>query len=95
MKFSALLLAMLAFDGPRYLPEGALQFPADYREWVFLSSGSGMTYGPAATAAREGVPLFDNVFVNPSSYRSFLKTGRWPPKTTFMLESGRASLMAP
>jgi len=29
---------------------------------------------------------FDNVFVNPSSYRSFVATGTWPDKTTFILE---------
>jgi hypothetical protein len=63
-----------------------LKLPADYREWVFLSSGSGMTYGPLASQGQPGLPLFDNVFVNPESYRSFLQTGRWPDKTTFILE---------
>jgi hypothetical protein len=77
------LLALLFFAGPLYTPDAQLKFPADYREWVFLSSGSGMTYGPLA---REGPPLFDNVFVNPESYRAFLRTGHWPDKTTFVLE---------
>jgi hypothetical protein len=30
--------------------------------------------------------MFDNTFVNPSSYRSFLATGTWPDKTTIVLE---------
>lgn len=70
-------------DGPQYTKEGRLVFPQNYREWVFLSSGLGMTYGPLASAAE---PRFDNVFVNPSAYRSFVETGRWPDGTVLMLE---------
>jgi hypothetical protein len=44
-----------------------------------------MTYGPNAPA--EGAPLrFDNVYVNPSSYRHFLRAGVWPDGTTLVLE---------
>jgi hypothetical protein len=77
------LLTLLLFAVPQYTSDAQLKFPADYREWIFLSSGSGMTYGPAA---RPGPPQFDNVFVNPESYRAFLRTGHWPDKTTFVLE---------
>jgi len=69
-----------------YAPDGQVRFPADYRQWVFLSSGVGMTYGPIGAANRMGPPMFDNVFVNPKSYREFLKTGHWPDKTMFVLE---------
>ncbi len=86
MKFSLLLLTVLALDGPQYTSDGKLQYPAEYRQWVYLSSGVGMTYGPAAAAAREGAPLFDNVFVSPSSYRAFLQDGKWPAGTAFILE---------
>ncbi len=30
--------------------------------------------------------MFDNVFVNPEAYRSFLATGTWPDKTVMVLE---------
>jgi len=70
-------------DGPRYTGT-ALVRPADYREWIFLSSGLGMTYEPPSANPRP--PTFGNVFVNPSSYRSFMKTGKWPDKTIFVLE---------
>ncbi len=73
----------LATDGPRYTNDGRLIMPSDYREWVFLSSGLGMTYGPMAST---GDPRFDNVFVSPSAYRSFLATGRWPDRTVMVLE---------
>lgn len=70
-------------DGPRYSKEGRLLRPESYREWVFLSSGLGMTYGPLGSG---GTPRFDNVFVNPSAYKSFLATGKWPDQTVFVLE---------
>jgi hypothetical protein len=71
-----------ASDAPQYTSQGRLVFPGNYREWVFLSSGLGMTYGPLAADH----PMFDNVFVNPAAYRSFLQTGRWPDKTILVLE---------
>ena len=33
--------------GPQYAADNTLVRPADYREWVYLTSGLGMTYGPA------------------------------------------------
>jgi hypothetical protein len=70
-------------DPVRYSTDGKLVRPDDYREWVYLSSGLGMTYGPAGTGR---APMFDNVFVTPESYRQFMKTGTWPEKTMFVLE---------
>lgn len=69
-------------DGPRYVNKLNLVRPADYREWVFLSSGIGMDYDPGASGGQR----FGNVFVNPSSYRAFMKTGKWPDRTIFVLE---------
>jgi len=74
---AAAALAQPVFKGDK------LVRPENYREWIFLSSGLGMTYG-GETSAQE--PRFDNVFVNPGAYRSFLKTGVWPEKTMFVLE---------
>jgi hypothetical protein len=81
--------AMLAQD-PQFTSDGQLQKPANYREWVFLSSGVGMTYGNA-TAQAEASPAFDNVFVEPSAYRAFLKAGKWPEKAMFVLEVRRSA----
>ena len=79
-------------DGPRY--DGmTLVRPVDYREWAFLGSGLGLTYdNPNSTNA---APPFTNVFVNPSSYRSFMETGTWPNQTVFVLESRRSETNAP
>jgi hypothetical protein len=72
-------------DGPQLQAGNQLAFPADYRQWVFLSAGLGMNYGPNAPAA--GQPQsFTNVYVNPASYRAFLTSGAWPDRTMFVLE---------
>jgi len=92
--FSVLALAYVAAfgstvagqdtEGPRYVKDMNLARPTNYREWVFVSSGLGMEYNPMP-----GAPpgqSFGNVFVNPASYRAFMKTGKWPDRTTFVLE---------
>jgi cytochrome P460 len=61
---------------------GKLVRPANYREWVFLSSGLGMNYNAAAG----GPELFTNVFVPQWAYREFLASGKWPQRTMFVLE---------
>lgn len=73
----------IAPDGPRFTPSGQLQRPAAYREWIWLSSGLGMSYNPGSSRTD---PPFDNVFVNPAAYRAFLQTGTWPDQTMFVLE---------
>jgi hypothetical protein len=37
-------------------------------------------------AEMKGHSMFDNVFVDPQSYESFLQTSTWPDKTTLVLE---------
>ena len=51
-----------------------------------------MTYNTPAPrmgsepAAPARMPNFTNVYVNPSSYRAFMSSGKWPDKTMFILE---------
>jgi hypothetical protein len=73
--------------GARFTEDGKLQRPVDYRNWRFVTSGLGMSYGPAAQAARlSGQEMFDNVFVQPAAYDAFLRDGVWPEGTMFVLE---------
>ena len=78
---------------PTYTSEGGLKLPEHYREWVYLSTGFDMSYRPAV---QPGHHMFDNVFVDPESYREFLKTATWPDKTILVLEvrgaRGRGSI---
>jgi hypothetical protein len=69
---------------PEYTSDSQLKFPANYREWIYLTSGIDMNYNPGANTASHS--MFDNVFVNPESYKSFLETGTWPDKTMLVLE---------
>jgi hypothetical protein len=71
---------------PTYTPAGEMLPPANYREWVYLSSGVDMSY----TAKPADMTMFDNVFVNPEAYRSFMATGTWPDKTVMVLEVRQA-----
>lgn len=87
------LAALVAFtdsknaNAPEYTSDGALKFPQDYRYWTYITSGLDMSYNAAAQSAMAaGHHMFDNVFVNPSSYKAFLESGTWPDKTQFVLE---------
>jgi Cytochrome P460 len=59
--------------------------PADYRDWVFLTSGLDMSYSDMAMPM--GHSMFDNVFVDPAAWRAFQASGHWPDKTVFMKEA--------
>jgi len=70
---------------PRYDDAGRMIFPADYRDWVFLSSGLNMSY--TADPAMAGRDMFGNTFTPASAYAAFKKTGVWPDKTVIILEN--------
>jgi YHS domain-containing protein len=74
-------------DGPQYTSDNRLARPVNYRDWVYLSSSLGLQYGPDANPAD---PAFENVYVNPSAYNEFMKSGKWPDKTIFVLEIRRS-----
>jgi hypothetical protein len=75
-----------AAQAPAYAPNGDMLPVANYREWIYLSSGVDMSYSPKPA----DMTMFDNVFVNPEAYRSFVATGTWPDKTVMVLESREA-----
>ena len=77
-----------ASNSPVYTSEGNLKFPANYREWVYLTSGVDMSYSPNNMGMDHS--MFDNVFVNPEAYKAFLATGTWPDKTMLVLEARMA-----
>ncbi|HZR37099.1 MAG TPA: cytochrome P460 family protein [Nevskia sp.] len=77
-----------SLPAPAYGADGKLPMPADYRQWTFLTSSLDMSYN------RTGEPdmhLFDNVFVQPQAYRSFLDSGTWPEHTVLVKEVRGAS----
>ena len=85
---AAMLLgaAAAAESGPPHFDQaGRMIFPADYRSWVFLSSGIDMSY--SRTPAMASGHVFNNVFVPRAAYDSFQATGKWPDGTVLMLEN--------
>jgi hypothetical protein len=77
-------------DAPAYAKNGDLLPPANYREWVYLTTGMDMSY-TAKSMDMGDHSTFDNIFVDPQAYRSFLDTGTWPDKTMIILEARGAS----
>lgn len=71
------------FDGK------ALIRPEGYREWVFVGSSLGLAYSKIPGQNGPGADLYHNVYINPSSYREFAKTGKFPEGTVMVLELAR------
>ena len=65
----------------QYTKDGGLALP-DYRKWVYLGSGLGMTY----TGEASKNPPFTNVFADPAAYDAFMKNGVWPDKAVLIAE---------
>src|SRR5664279_3220483 len=75
------LLAAGAGAAPHYVADQGLALP-DYRKWVHLGSGLGMSY----TSANLENPPFTNVYAEAKAYDGFMKTGVWPDKTVLVAE---------
>jgi hypothetical protein len=67
---------------PQFTSDGKLVRPTDYRRWIYVSSGFGMSY----TQKPDDMQMFTNVFVKPAAYDYYLANGKWPDKTMFVLE---------
>jgi len=67
---------------PEYTSDNQLLPPKNFREWIFLSSGLGMSYSPGSADH----VMFTNVFVPQWAYAKFVQSGKWPDKTVFVVE---------
>lgn len=75
----------------QYTANNQLPVPADYRSWIFLTSSLDLNYDEPVPGAATSRSLLDNVFVNPSAYARFLKTGTWPDGTVLIKENRLAA----
>jgi Cytochrome P460 len=73
---------------PEYTDDGQMKLPENYRQWVYLTTGFDMSYNPGLMSMDHH--MFDNVFVNPEAYQSFVQNGTWPDKTVMVLEARKA-----
>ncbi len=67
---------------PVFEGKSTLLRPENYREWVFVGSSLGLSYTQNAPAQEQ----YHNVYINPSSYRGFTKTGKFPEGTMMAME---------
>jgi hypothetical protein len=60
-----------------FVGKDTLVRPEAYREWVFVGSSSRDDY-------------FHNVYIDPSAYREYVSTGKFPEGTVMVLEAARS-----
>lgn len=70
-------------DQPRFTDSGELEQPRDFRQWVFV--GSPLTPN-ALNGGAAGFPEFHNVYVAPSAFEHYRRTGEWPEGTVLVKE---------
>ena len=71
---------------PQYADGNKLLRPDEYREWIFLSSGLGISY-----STQPGHEMFTNVFVPQLAYQEFLKSGNGPKRNFVVEDRGSSS----
>lgn len=72
-------------ETPKYTADGKLiRFPAEvYREWIFV--GTPVTPNDL-NGGDASFPEFHNVYINPSAWREWKKTGKYPDGTVLIKE---------
>ena len=75
-------------SGPEYTSDAQLKLPENYRQWVYLTTGFDMSYNPSAMAMDHH--MFDNVFVNPESYKALYGDRNMARQDMLVLEVRKA-----
>jgi hypothetical protein len=101
MKISTVLLALVPFTGcaetsgtregsgvestalPRYSVEGELLRPRGFHRWIFAGASLGLSYSEHVSS--KGPGTFHNVYLDPRGYEEYIRTGKFPEKTTLVL----------
>jgi len=68
---------------PQWTAQGELVQPKDFRQWIFI--GSPMT-PHGLNDGKANFPEFHNVYVQPSAFKLYRKTGTWPEGTMMVKE---------
>lgn len=78
---------------PQYTDSGALKFPDGFREWIFVGTALGLTYGEHPSHPDE--QKFTNVYLTPPAYAEFRRSGTFPEKTMLALAVYRQAKKQP
>ncbi len=67
----------------KFTSSGAVEIPENWREWIFI--GTPLTPN-ALNGGEAPFPEFHNVYIEPSAYKHFVKTGEWAEGTQIAKE---------
>lgn len=79
----ALAIPVEAAQAAKYASSGELMMPKNYRQWVFIGAPvtpNEMNNGKAA------FPEFHHVYIDPASFATYKKTGKFPNGTVIVKE---------
>ena len=68
---------------PQYTQGGELLRPVGYESWVFAGASLGLSYSEGLR--HEGPGEFHNVFLEPTAFEQYQRTGHFPDKTMLVL----------
>lgn len=72
-----------SMTGASYNAKGELSLPQDHREWIFV----GATVTPHdMNKGKAAFPEFHNVYMDPASFTTYKKTGKFPDGTMMLKE---------
>lgn len=80
---AALLAAGAMAEEPRFTQDDRMLRPEGYREWVFVGSSLGLSYSEGAAPKTKN---FHHVYIHPSAWAAFQKSGKFPEGTVLMME---------
>jgi len=78
-------------DKPVFEGKSTLLKPEGYREWIFVGSSLGLAYSQTPGQGLNS-ELYHNVYINPSSYREYARSGKFPDGTMMVLELARSDV---
>ena len=81
--FPLLLMAAGPETEPRFTRDNELIRPENYRKWIFIGASLGMSYDDDGDSSSK---RFHNIYIKPSAYEAFQRTGGFPEKTVLVME---------
>ena len=69
---------------PEYDSAGALLRPRAFYTWVFVGTSIGLNYSENGRP-QAGPGTFHNIYTQPEAYHEYLRTGKFPEKTMFVM----------
>lgn len=75
-----------AADAPRWSADGSLERPKDWERWVFVGASLGLSYAEQSRDVPPSQLHLHHVYLAPTAYEHFARTGEFPEGTQLVLE---------